>query len=313
MEAVRNETLLNDKQALSTIYKSILALSNSDELEGVAYSDIPILKNVTEQILNNVQLTFLLPAFPAKSPSPEKTSGIHPDLGEVLALKGLDEMCKKISTVYAPGAKVVICSDGRVFSDVVSVPDTHIDEYGEWIENIIREFNFSNLSTFSMDDLYPDTKGDQLRERLVWRYAKSTDEIRFLVINDDNYRSLFNGVHKFMMEDHGALNENKTLSKNQLSKKTKLLTYELIRRSDAWSELLTDKFGDVARLSIHAYPITHQKFGVKLLSSSDKWATPWHNVTVKIDNTFQLMHKSKALELGAVEKKHGGKYVYFEI
>lgn len=313
MIAERNELLQYDKEALSIVYKAILELSNHDDLRGVSYSDVPILKKVTEQIFNNAQLTFLLPAFPAKSPSPEKTSGIHPDLGEVLALRGLDEMCKKISAVYGPGAKVVICSDGRVFSDVVSVPDKHIDEYGEWIENIIKEFNFSNLSTFSMDDLYPGTHGDQLRERLVWRYAKSVDEIRFLVINDDNYRALFNGVHKFMMEDHGALSENQGLSKNQLSKKTKLLTYELIRRSDAWSELLTDQFGDVARLSIHAYPITHQKFGVKLLSSSDKWATPWHNVTVKIDNTFQLMHKSKAIELGAIEKKHGGKYVYYEI
>ncbi|AUN96879.1 pyoverdine biosynthesis protein PvcA [Bacteriovorax stolpii] len=313
MEAAKNEALIDNKEALAVIYKAVLELSNHDDLSDIQYADVPILKKATEQFFENVPLTFLLPAFPAKSPSTAKTSGIHPDLGEVLALKSLDEMCKKISSVYAPGARVVICSDGRVFSDVVSVPDAHIDEYGEWIENIIREFKLSHLSTFSMDDLYPDTKGDLLRERLVWRYAKSTDEIRFLVINDDNYRALFNGVHKFMMEDHGGLAENKTLSKNQLSKKTKLLTYELIRRSDAWSELLTDQFGDVLRLSIHAYPINHSKFGVKLLSSSDKWATPWHNVTVKVDGAFQLMHKSKALELGATEKRLGGKYVYFEV
>lgn len=313
MEAVKNEALIENHEALAIIYKAILELSNHDDLSGVQYTDVPILKKATEQFYENIPLTFLLPAFPAKSPSTEKTSGIHPDLGEVLALKKLNEMCQKISSVYTPGAKVVICSDGRVFSDVVSVPDSHIDEYGEWIENIIREFKLTNLSTFSMDDLYPDTKGDLLRERLVWRYAKSTDEIRFLVINDDNYKALFNGVHKFMMEDHGGLSENKLLSKNQLNKKTKLLTYELIRRSDAWSELLTDQFGDVLRLSIHAYPISHPKFGVKLVSSSDKWATPWHNVTVKVNDTFQLMHKSQALKMGANEKKLGGKYVYFEL
>lgn len=313
MEAVKNEALIENHEALMIIYKAILELSNQDDLSDVQYTDVPILKKAMEQFYENIPLTFLLPAFPAKSPSTEKTSGIHPDLGEVLALKRLNEMCQKISSVYASGAKVVICSDGRVFSDVVSVPDSHIDEYGEWIENIISEFKLTHLSTFSMDNLYPDTKGDLLRERLVWRYAKSTDEIRFLVINDDNYKALFNGVHKFMMEDHKGLSENTVLSKNQLNKKTKLLTYELIRRSDAWSELLTDQFGDVLRLSIHAYPINHSKFGVKLVSSSDKWATPWHNVTVKIDDSFQLMHKSQALKMGATEKKLGGKYVYFEL
>ncbi len=313
METVLNFELNNKDFIIAEAFDAILALSSQEFVEGVKFSDIPILKSCIQKIDKNESLVFLLPAFPAKSSSPKKTSGIHPDMGEILALKNLNDMCKRISNVYGPGAKVVICSDGRVFSDVVAVPDEHIDEYGEWIEGIIKEFKLSYLTTFSMDNMYQELKGDALRERLVWRYAKSLEEIRFLVINDDNYRALFNGVHRFMVEDHEALEMNAHLSKNQLSKKTKALTYELIRRSDAWSELLTDQFGDALRLSIHAYPLEHLKFGVKLIPSSDKWATPWHNVAVKHGDSFTLMHKSKAIELGAVERKYGGKYAYFEL
>src|SRR5690606_8707627 len=103
------------------------------------------------------------------------------------------------------------------------------------------------------------------------------------------------------------------LSKNQLSKYAKTQTYELIRRSDAWSALLNHLFKGELRLSIHPYELSHEKFGIKLVPSSDKWATPWHNVTVKINDKFELMHKQEALKRDAIPKTHKDKYVYFEI
>lgn len=299
-------------QAIATAFKALAKLSNHDETIK-DFRHIPIMKKIAEQMNEGKTLKFLLPAFPAKSPSPKKTAGIHPDMGEVLALTGLNEMCQKIAKAYAPGAEVIICSDGRVFSDVVMVSDEVIDQYSEWIDLIIKEFSLTHLSTFSMDDLYKELSGPELRERLVWKFAKSIDEIRFLVVNDDDFRNLFNGVHKFMVEDQLSLENNNGISKNQINKKTKTLTYELLRRSDAWSNLLLEEFGDTLRLSIHAYPLTHEKFGVKLVESSEKWATPWHNVAVKKDEQFELMHLSKALELGAKQKQFRGKYVYFEI
>lgn len=298
--------------AMSIAFKALADLSNQEKsIE--TFLDIPIMRKMADQMIERKTLQFLLPAFPAKSPSTHKTAGIHPDLGEVIALNNLNEMCKKISQVYEPGAEVIICSDGRIFSDVVMVPDEAIDEYSEWIKNIIIEFNLDHLSTFAMDDLYRELKGPELRERLIWQYAKSAEEIRYLVANDEDFRSLFNGVHKFMIEDQMGLTENFGASKNQINKKTKPLTYELLRRSDAWSQLLLDHFDDALRLSIHAYPLTHEKFGVKLVKSSERWATPWHNVTVKKENTFELMHLSEALKLGAQKVVFQEKYVYFEV
>lgn len=269
--------------------------------------NVPILRKMTEKMMNEEKLVFILPAFPAKSPSPLKTSGVLPDLGEVLALQNLDKMCREIFLNYAPGAEVIICSDGRVFSDVVGVSDELISAYAEGIDEIIRDFGLSHLKTFSMDELLPELKGDELRSVLLRNFSMTTEEVREKARNNP---SLFNGLHKFMVEDQLPLSN---LSKNQLTKQMKERTYELMKRSDAWSALLDEKFGDVLRLSIHPYPLANEKFGVKLVNCSEKWGTPWHNVTVKTKNGFELMHKVKALELGAKVKMFGGKYAYYEL
>lgn len=293
-------------EASATAVKAVFKLANfTGEIEDI--QEIPLMRKLVEKMMNGERLVFILPAFPAKSPSPHKTTGILPDLGEVIALKSLNDMCGEISGAYAPGAEVVICSDGRVFSDVVSVSDETITAYAEGIDEIIRDFNLSHLRTFSMDELLPDKKGDDLREELLTQYSMTTEEVREKARTNP---SLFNGLHRFMVEDQAGLSD---LSKNQISKLMKEKTYELMKRSDAWSALLEEKFTDVLRLSIHPYPLRHEKFGVKLVTSSSNWATPWHNVTVKTPQGFELMPKWKALEMGASMKNLGEKYVYFEI
>lgn len=293
-------------EAYANSIRAVLELANYTG-EATDVRDIPLMRKMVAKMMNGEKLIFILPAFPAKSPSPQKTAGLLPDLGEVLALQNLNRMCGEISGHYAPGAEVIICSDGRIFSDVVSVPDHHITDYAQGIDEIISEFNLSHLSTFSMDEMIPEKKGDDLRLEVLTKYGMTKEEVREKAKNNP---ALFNGLHRFMIEDQMGISE---LSKNQLNKLMKEKTYELMKRSDAWSLLLEEKFGDVLRLSIHPYPLRAEKFGVKLVPSSSGWATPWHNVTVKTASGFELMHKKKALELGAVEKSFGGKYAYFEI
>ena len=148
---------------------------------------VPLFTSMARLMEQSEPLLFILPAFPAKSPSPLKTSGTTPDLGEVLALNALHEMCVKLSEVYSPGARVLICSDGRVFSDLVMVSDETIDEYSSGIDEIIQEFNLHFLSTLSMDDLYPLIKGDELREKLMAQFGKDISHVKALVKNDPDY------------------------------------------------------------------------------------------------------------------------------
>jgi pyoverdine/dityrosine biosynthesis protein Dit1 len=273
------------------------------------YHRIPLFEKLQELVAQNRKLTFLLPAFPAKSPSPMKTSGIFPDMGELVALMNLQKMCDDISEHYSAGAEVIICSDGRVFSDVVDVSDETIDEYSDGIDAIIREFGLSSLKTVSMDDLYPDHSPSELRHRLLEEFASTPETIQERVATDMNAQRMFNGMHRFMVEDQRGRSE---VSKTQLLKAMKPKTYELMRRSEAWSKLLSVFFPDSLRLSIHPYPLEAEKFGIKLLTTAQKWATPWHNVTVRSEGRFELMPLSEAENLGAQRKIFGGKYVYFE-
>lgn len=272
---------------------------------------LPLLQKIQEKIEKNQELIFVLPAFPAKSPSQHKTRGKLPDYGEVLALKNLQGLCDQLSALYPPGAKVAICSDGRVFSDVVNVSDQSIDLYGEGIKTIIAEYDLRSLTVLSMDDLYPDRNPEELRKILNDFYAASPAEVKTQVLVDDNARQLFNGIHRFLLED--ALEMNPHRSKNSLSQETKKNAYELLRRSNAWSELLREHFREALRLSIHPHPLHHEKFGIKLVPSSSKWATPWHNVVVKIKDRYELMHHREALKNKGVLKWEREKYAYFEI
>lgn len=283
----------------------------SAHLKGQTLQNAPLFKKIAAKIKMSKELVFLLPAFPAKSPSPAKTSGAMPDLGEVLALQGLNDLCEKISELYEPGARIIICSDGRVFSDVVRVSDEQITEYQKGIEEIVKDFKLSKISLFALDDLFAGKTADEMRDILLTKYARSVEDVRNLVLLRDDYKKLFNGLHKFLLEDELALNPE--LSKTKVTVETKNRTYELMRRSDAWSELLNSVFPDELRLSIHPYKIEHEKFGIKLISSSSKWATPWHNVTVKISDRFELMHLKEALQLNAIPKLMRDKYAYFEI
>lgn len=279
--------------------------------EGADISQSPLMQKISDKIKENKKLTFILPAFPAKSPNLNKNMAISPDLGEVLALQNLDNICSKISQVYEPGAEVIICSDGKVFSDVVSVKDEEIEIYQDGIMEIISEFKLSRLKIFSLDNVFPRKNNDEKRNLLFKQYAKSLDEVRNLVLIEPTCKKLFNGLHRFLLED--ALSMNFLKTKNQINKETKSRTYELLRRSDAWSSLLTEYFPNELRLSIHPYELKHEKFGIKLVTSSNKWATPWHNVTVKVSDKFELMHLKKAKELNVVKKFLKDKYAYFEL
>ena len=68
-------------------------------------------------------IELVLPAFPAKSPSPRKVLGKLPDMAERVALRSLKTLCEELAEAHPPGVRMLLCSDGLVFADVVSVSD----------------------------------------------------------------------------------------------------------------------------------------------------------------------------------------------
>lgn len=75
------------------------------------------LNRVFGYVDKNVPIQCALPAFPCKSPNPNKVGGIMPDLAEHIAMDVLHEFIKEVNLVYEPGATMWVINDGHVFSD----------------------------------------------------------------------------------------------------------------------------------------------------------------------------------------------------
>src|SRR5438552_731462 len=81
----------------------------------------PHVKKLRDFISRGEPIHFILPSFPAKSANPMKVLGTLPDMAERIAIGFLENCCRRIRAIYPPGARITICSDGRVFSDLVRV------------------------------------------------------------------------------------------------------------------------------------------------------------------------------------------------
>jgi L-tyrosine isonitrile synthase len=241
-------------------------------------------------------ISFVLPAFPAKSPNNNKTMGYLPDLGEYLALQFLNDLCEKIRNIYTPGAKIIICSDGRVFNDLVKVSDSEVNAYNQAIQQIISTEGMTNITTFGLDDYYGNMSYEAMREKLINGHGDLLSVIKSQIKEHDSEKNLFNGIHRFIFEDHLTLMES--ISKNKLRELTKETAYQVIQRSHAWGAFVQKTFPSAVRLSIHPQCCGSEKLGIMLLKSKDRWATPWHRVVLFDGKEHILVRKKEAEEMG---------------
>lgn len=265
----------------------------------------PHLRQVISAIENRQPITFVLPAFPAKSPNPAKVLGTTPDMAERLSLEFLNNLCKQIQKIYTPGAEVILCSDGRVFNDVLDINDSDVTDYQQELEILLKETSFVSASTFNLDDMYPDFSFDQMRQRLMEQYGESLETLKDSVrkgnntpcsMEDEEAHRQYCGMTRFLVED--AMRPGQTLSRNALQKSCRHRAYVVIQRSRAWSALIEERFPNAIRLSIHPQTCGTPKLGIRLMEA-ESWMTPWHGVAVDVGGRFVLLKRAQAEELGA--------------
>ena len=255
-------------------------------------------KKIMKAVSEHNPLTLILPGFPAKSANRQKTLSEKPDRGEIMGLNNLNQLCQSMQEIYEPGVTLIICSDGRVFNDLVLVSNDDVNVYQRGIQHIIQDHHLTHLSTFSLDDVYPYRNYQTMRELLMREYGQSLEELRERIKSDQQLNYQFDGIHRFVVEDQYALKSGQ--SKNQVRKEAKQTAYEVIRRSNAWSQLLSDYFPKSVRLSIHPQPCGSEKLGIQFLPAANRWATPWHNVLLKNAQGWELVKRQEAEQLGAI-------------
>ncbi|HAT8178322.1 TPA: L-tyrosine/L-tryptophan isonitrile synthase family protein [Legionella pneumophila] len=265
----------------------------------------PHLSKIIAAVKKNEPVTFILPAFPGKSPNPEKVIGPLPDHAERLSLNFLGTLCQCIKTFYTPGIKIILCSDGRVFSDVVGMDESNVTAYQLELDRLIKEMSLADLSIFNLDYFYKDLHFVQMRDELMKNYGQSLEFLKHKIRNgakpsastdEEEANRMYSGITRFLFED--AMHAGQTKSRTAIQKEARSKAYEVIRRSNAWSALIAERFPNAVRLSIHPQTCGSKKLGIRLIGN-ESWMTPWHGVAVESKKGYVLLKRSEAEALGA--------------
>ncbi|MEV4916764.1 isocyanide synthase family protein [Streptomyces tirandamycinicus] len=266
------------------------------------------LRQIGAFVRRNEPIVLTLPGFPCKSPNPAKVLGHLPDQGERLSLAFLNSLCARIGEIHAPGARVVICSDGHVFGDLIRVPDEHIDAYSDELSRLIDELGLDHLSVFDLRDVLGDLPHSAKRAYVHDRYAPGLDELRAEVRADGHTLALYRGITRFLLDDTADF----TGTRSALQRECRRRAYGVIQRSRAWGELIAEHHPGSVRLSIHPQAVGAPKFGIRLLDAPDVWTTPWHSAALhRPDGTWSLLPRARAERLGRLVH-HDGRPSHFE-
>ncbi len=262
------------------------------------------------KMVNRIELRepiqLVLPAFPGKSPNLEKVLGPLPDLAEQLSLIFLSHLCQKIKRLYSPGVHIILCSDGRVFSDVVGMKEHDVSDYQAGLKKMIRDLNIHEITIFDLDDHGDNLSFAQKRASLLDSYGASLEQLQQRIqagahqqasSDEQEANRMYRGITRFLYED--SLFQGQKKSNTTLQKEARIKAYEVIRRSNSWSELIAEKFQDAVRLSIHPQSCGSKKLGIRLIRD-ESWMTPWHGVAVETHEGYFLTKRASAEAAGAV-------------
>lgn len=286
---------------LEIIFKRRRLLLGEHEKSGNFFEEAEFhLNKILNFVLAGEQVHMILPAFPAKSPSRQKTLSHLPDHGEELAFRNLDDLCSEIKNIYTPGASITICSDGRVFADVVRIPDCDVTEYNDKMKLNAKDWNLSSISFFDLDDVFPkNIEFSILREELMMEHGERLVDLQERCRNEPQAREMYKGITKFLFEDFCGMEEFSGWSRTSIQNSARIASYRVIQRSNAWGRLLADKFKNSIRLSIHPQFRCSEKIGINLISESDCWTTPWHSVVLKKGEKIMLVKRKDAEDMNA--------------
>ncbi len=299
----------NKKNSIINLFKSYLILGEDDKFEKTGRDFL--YSKLHQFIENNEKIQFILPGFPCKSPNKvDKTFGILPDMGEVLALEHLDNMCEDISTLHDVGCEVTILSDGTTFSDIVCVPEKEKNDYKCSLRNhvVMKNIKWADLSTFFDKTMSDDEARKQLIKQANLKYqtlekfiAKVKKDDNLTAIHDKWCSCLYNDVR---IEQVGVDNRDDFLK--SIGQKA----YEVMYRTQALTASIDRTYPTHIRLSVHQYNNSGPKFTIGLTAGAQRSDVPWHNVPLRLkDGGFKYVPRAQVKEastaLATFQKKTG--------
>lgn len=335
-------------EKITNIFES--TLKNAARVDRWAEGKDSFVENVKFFTSRNIPVEAVLPAFPCKSSNFEKVASWTPDKGEELAVRRIIEFVLQVRKIYPPGMSFFIVSDGHVFSDCINVNDDVVDQYTAQLEELyhrvkpegfegvhFRGLNhcFQSSQTNLVANYLLEVEVDHYLDTALDRRTETNRKVLMLGC-DDNAETLrqqimipkhprlylYRGFNKFMYEDLVNTATAQSLSRKKFKRLVSLVSFEMIRRNDAYSNLVELVFPFHLRLSIHAHHNAGPKFGIRLLDPAictsvdhnqdeeDRLLhvpTPWHNAMFQIGEEGKyIVSASKLARQYAQDEKYTG-------
>ncbi|WP_394834647.1 isocyanide synthase family protein [Pendulispora rubella] len=242
----------------------------------------------------------VLPGYPYKSLSERKCTGVDPDDAEVYSLLYLDSILKEIRAIYAPGAKLIIFSDGRPYSAIVGVPDENVTRYVAGIRRILRSIRAEKrIEAVTLEDLKKNEYGndfDAMRRWLMDTYGVPLEHIDEAIKSEPDLEYLYTSMKRFRFEDmegrpHTVVIDPNDRSRQPVSysslgiKAKRRVVGDMAKRgmqlAMAWDAFLQNVDGEALRLSSNRKRCGSKKFSIATMPGSNRH-TPWHGAAVTI-------------------------------
>jgi pyoverdine/dityrosine biosynthesis protein Dit1 len=246
------------------------------------------IKNLAYFTEKDLPIKMLLVGFPFKSSNQEKkVLGYLPDMAERKSLEYLQKILDEIKQVYAPGAKILIFTDGISFAEFFGIPFDHVIAYEHGLKQLVQDL--PDISIFSSDDMLRRQQLSSVHDiiKLIDQYGPSDEQFR------DEHNSIpETPLKRFTLElDHP---QGKRLIEEYGFDNIvmKLLAREMRLRNYIAQEFPAHEF---FRLTVHFCPDVTKKFGIRLSPTSD--ITPYHGVLLQENSGAWTIHFRKDVDL----------------
>ncbi|KAI0172917.1 Pyoverdine/dityrosine biosynthesis protein-domain-containing protein [Hypoxylon sp. FL1284] len=301
-------------------------LSNEFPVTAKGKDGVDFLAHVHARVAANKRILMSLPAFPFKSPNDTaKVLGRLPDKAEEFALAHLDGLCAAIENIYAPGATLMIVSDGLVYNDLLGVPDRDVWAYGEALRALRTRKNFRHIEFCRLKDIVHVDVPDKLDEiryvanatnfrvALLQQYKDPKYNVSLSISENEDTCLTYRGYIKFLETDlQHVYPVGEGRSKSSYKRGIEYIAKQMLTRGDVFARAVRERFPDRLRLSIH--PSTGKnKISVSLLPTTTSFTTPWHcSIGFSLDGTVVTGHRSRFEDDPAFELvKEDGRPSYF--
>jgi pyoverdine/dityrosine biosynthesis protein Dit1 len=302
-------------QIVSDIY-SILDSYRKNPFAEVFDSTV-IKAKLSEFVLENKPIEFVLPAFHGKINNPDFVSGVGADMGDAVGLQNLRSMIHKIGEVYKPGCIVNVVHEAHFYvgrSPLIGSADS-VDQYLSDFRKLVNDE--PRICSMSIYELLPDAAN--LQERLsqfASRYEPTAWEIA-QYLRKDAYLKLYKAYKKINLEHMKRNHEFMNLSEREKKIKIRQLAILQIQIYFGFGKLVKEYFGQRSYIrlsSLYKSPEFTDCVAINYLPGNHQMSTPTFNcVVLQKDGRWSFIKKYIAEQKKYVLANENGLMYYKEM